>query len=114
MKLANGLKIAAETISCLYFAFIVIADMRGGSIVGILFRDAIVLAGWGIMMWLSWRSPRYGGFLLITFSMIFWIYPIIVGAVPAPNGAAILLTAPVLLAGLLFLLAAWRVSRARE
>jgi hypothetical protein len=113
MKLANGLKIAAEIPIGLLVAFLLlmgIGEVVGGDFSGI--GHLLPAAALGLLMWLAWKRPLYPGMILVLLGIVNavlygsamnrsqdWYIPILIMSVP------------LLLAGSFLLLAAWRVHK---
>lgn len=118
MKLATGLKIAAEILTGLWIVFMLyqqLDKMPNGdfSLFLFLLNLFIFLIFYGFLMWGAWKMP-WLGLVLVVFGIGAWIIPMIFGVSHSPSGYAlrIIVTAHLVLAGLLFILAAWKTPKA--
>jgi hypothetical protein len=117
MKLAKGLKIAAEICIGLLIVFLLfggLGEMMGGDyfngIVGYLFPAAIL----GLLMRAAWHRPLYTGILLLLIGTVF-LAPLVAKMNRSPNIYIedAITSVPLLLVGLLLLLAAWKTPKAK-
>ena len=115
MKLANGLKIAAEILLGLlvvFFIFGSVGEMINwdyfNGIVGYLFPAAIL----GLSMRAAWKRPLYTGIVLILLGTVF-LAPLVATLNRRPNIYIedAIMSVPLLLTGLLLLLAAWKTPK---
>ncbi len=120
MKLANRLKIAAEVVTGLWLVFMLYHQMdempNGGfSLFLFLLNLFITLGLYGLLMCGAWKIPRLG-LVLIVLGIGACIIPMMFGAKYSSSGYAlgIMAIAPLILAGSLFLIAAWKTSKATK
>jgi len=105
MKLANGLKLAAEIpvgLLVVFLLFMGIGETLGGDPSGIV-AHVIPAAVFGLLMWLAWKRPLYAGIALVLLGILALVNFGIKDAAPL-----LIMVMPLLLAGLLLLLAAWK------
>jgi len=117
MKLANRLKIAAEILTGLWIVFMLyhqIDKIPNGdfSLFLFLLNLFIFLIFYGFLMWGAWKMP-WLGLVLVVFGIGAWIIPMVFGVNYSPSGyvLGIIVSAPLIIAGLLFLLAAWKTPK---
>lgn len=118
MKLVSRLKIAAEILTGLWIVFMLYhqiartinGDFRLSIFVINLFCFLIF---YGFLMWGAWKIP-WLGLVPIALGLGAWIIPMMFGARYSPSGYALgtIVTAPLILAGLLFIFAAWKTPKA--
>jgi hypothetical protein len=108
MKNVKGLKIAALIFPGLTFAILLlftIGETAGGDWSGLgHLIQAIPIA---LLMWLGWKRPLWGGMLLLVLAFI--AFQFFSDALRGPEWLApfLIIVAPLLLSGFLFLGAAW-------
>ena len=94
-------------------ALLAIGEVAGGDLSGL--QHAVQLAPLAALCWLAWRSPRGGGIALVALALLLALmYLLIAPGLPpsATRFTIVVLFAPPLVAGILFILAArWEPER---
>ncbi len=115
MKLANGLKIAAEVPVALLVAFLLfmgIGETISGDPSGIIAHllPALVV---GVLMWFAWKRPLYAGIILVILGLISLVsFGSAISRRQEEYVGILIMVTPLLLTGLLLLLAAWKTPKA--
>jgi hypothetical protein len=114
VKTVKGLKIAAMIplglIALIYLVF-GIGESLGGEPGGWMHLVELVILG--LVMWLCWKFPLWGGVLLLVFSLVGGMQLLLVAPhslSPATSPVVLIRYLPMALSGIL-LLAAWWVKR---
>lgn len=114
MKLANGLKTAVEIPMALLTAFLLfmgIGEMVGGDSSGL--GHLLPAAVLGLLMWFAWKRPLFAGIILVLAGIVNSI-PYLIATNRSHDWylPVLLISIPLLLSGLLLLLAARKTLKA--